>query len=91
MELISQRVVRGLEIKPKRRRYKGSNLRTSSSYDLNNVDPASTSKQTSVLLDPSVNWKKWGTKVAETKSWAGDVKKIFRDGQVRAVHMPPDS
>lgn len=78
MELISQRVARGLAVKPKRRKRKtpfGSRVNLSVEESLerrrqnNGADDSAES---------SVDWNKWGDRVVRTKAWAGDVKQVFK-------------
>ncbi|KAL4243508.1 GRAM domain-containing protein 4 [Abortiporus biennis] len=74
MELISQRVARGLDVKPKPRR------KTSES-SLNDTPGGVETTSRGSVADISVDWKKWGQRAAHTKSWTKDVKSIFKDGQ----------
>jgi len=83
MELISQRVARGLEIKPRTRR----SVSSPREQDSDALSTQSREREGSIRSvdsgksDTSVDWKKWGDRVASTKARTGDVKKMFQDGQ----------
>ena len=79
MELISQRVARGLPVKAKRRRHG----KQSSKSSLLETEGAGAHGSSS-----SVDWKKFGERIATTKEKAGDLKEIFRDGQVSTLIVP---
>ncbi|KAI0669870.1 hypothetical protein C8Q78DRAFT_1079782 [Trametes maxima] len=74
MELISQRVARGLPVRPKRRKHRrhSSDLSVTQSNSGGNVHASESS---------SVDWNKWGDRLASTKERTGEIKKIFKDGQ----------
>ena len=71
MELISQRVARGLPIKARRKRP------GIQSFD-SNMSEAEDGQGSS----SSVDWKRVGERIASTKEMASDVKGLFREGQV---------
>ncbi|KAI0639428.1 hypothetical protein C8Q77DRAFT_1046741 [Trametes polyzona] len=73
MDLISQRVARGLPVRPKRR----GRRRHSSDASIAGVAAQSERGHHS----SSIDWNKWGDRLATTKERAGEIKKIFRDGQ----------
>ncbi|EJF66720.1 hypothetical protein DICSQDRAFT_164561 [Dichomitus squalens LYAD-421 SS1] len=75
MELISQRVARGLPVKARRKRFG----RQSSKSSLFEAESALGHGSSS-----SVDWKKVGERIATTKEMAGDLKGIFRDGQANS-------
>ncbi|RPD62914.1 hypothetical protein L227DRAFT_572779 [Lentinus tigrinus ALCF2SS1-6] len=70
MELISQRVARGLPVRPKRGKKTG---RGSSEANVQQEEQKGESS--------SVDWNKWGGRIASTKERAGDLKQMFQDGQ----------
>jgi GRAM domain-containing protein 4 len=77
MELISQRVARGLPVHPRRRKRQtpfGSRINPSVEESLENRR-RNVSRSNSV--DKHVDWNKWGDRVVRTKAWAGDVKQVF--------------
>ncbi|CDO71588.1 hypothetical protein BN946_scf184911.g58 [Trametes cinnabarina] len=76
MDLISQRVARGLPVRPKRRKVKKS--RHSSDLD---VAGAAEHHEEEHSTSSSVNWNKWGDRLAFTKDRTSDFRNIFRDGQ----------
>ncbi|KZT02693.1 uncharacterized protein LAESUDRAFT_729938 [Laetiporus sulphureus 93-53] len=84
MELISQRVARGLEIKPKKSRPKATPKQTldsgSASPDADGIE-LSTQSVGSSSSSTSVDWKKWGDRVATTKATTDEVKNMFKNGQ----------
>ncbi|KAI0724581.1 hypothetical protein C8T65DRAFT_626972 [Cerioporus squamosus] len=73
MELISQRVARGLPVRPKRKR----KARRGSSETI----VLQTEQQDGKGESSSVDWNKWGGRITSTKEKAGELKDIFRDGQ----------
>ncbi|KAF9478527.1 hypothetical protein BDN70DRAFT_879870 [Pholiota conissans] len=88
MELISQRVAAGLDTKPARSRKNHANSDSVESLDnLPNRTEGSSSQSSKVT---SIDWKKWGDRVAFGKSAIGDIKRL-RPGKVWAVHevWPP--
>lgn len=78
MDLISQRVARGEDINPKRRRYK--------SYHEEGADNLGVQKAAE-NSSPGLDWKKWGERAANTKAWTQDVRNIFKDGQVGLIFL----
>lgn len=86
MELISQRVARGLEIKPRSHRAKsGSAIDTDTKSDIIQTGEGPAKAAGSVGLSTSVDWKKWGNRIVDTKARSHEVKKLFKDGQVSFV------
>ncbi|OBZ78941.1 hypothetical protein A0H81_01105 [Grifola frondosa] len=79
MELISQRVARGLDVKPKPRK----NRSRPSVSELGASGAAGTEERQAKEegSSTSINWKKWGERITSTKERTGDLKKIFQDGQ----------
>ena len=81
MELISQRVARGLPVKPKRRRHRFGHKSTGSGGD--SAGSIHTSEHGGEHgASSSIDWNKWGDRITETKERASELKQIFRDGQV---------
>ena len=77
MDLISQRVARGLPVKAKRRRHgHKSSGGGSAGGSLLSAEGGTSS---------SVDWNKWGERVTETKERVSEIKQIFQGGQVRAL------
>ncbi|KAI0651883.1 hypothetical protein C8Q79DRAFT_63725 [Trametes meyenii] len=74
MDLISQRVARGLPVRPKRRRHRHRSPETTG-FPSQRGDRAHKSESS------SVDWNKWGDRLASTKERTGEIKKIFEDGQ----------
>ncbi|KAL7285330.1 hypothetical protein ACG7TL_000425 [Trametes sanguinea] len=77
MDLISQRVARGLPVRPKRRKVQrrhSPSLGVAIAADSEHHDDE---RSTST----SVNWNKWGDRLAFTKDRTGDLRNVFRDGQ----------
>ncbi|KAI0363910.1 hypothetical protein BV20DRAFT_65419 [Pilatotrama ljubarskyi] len=74
MDLISQRVARGLPVRPKRRKARRG---TSDSVNVAGAEKndAEGSKSS------SVDWNKFGDRLASTKERTGELRKILRDGQ----------
>ncbi|KAI8995656.1 hypothetical protein BD414DRAFT_456718 [Trametes punicea] len=75
MDLISQRVARGLPVRPKRRK---ARRRLS---DPGVVSTAEHRDYEQNGVSSSINWKKWGGRLASTKERTGELKKLFQDGQ----------
>ncbi|GJE86136.1 hypothetical protein PsYK624_022160 [Phanerochaete sordida] len=81
MELISQRVARGLPIKPRRKK-----KRTPFGSRVDVVDRASLmGLKTADDEDRGVDWDKWGGRVVHAKVWAGDVKQVFKGGNWKSL------
>ncbi|CCL99539.1 uncharacterized protein FIBRA_01557 [Fibroporia radiculosa] len=78
MELISQRVALGLDIKPRRSSKDDNQFGDSEISSLRGEESQGSSQAGS---SSAVDWKKWGNRVAATKSHTGNVKKMFQDGQ----------
>ncbi|PCH33659.1 hypothetical protein WOLCODRAFT_160244 [Wolfiporia cocos MD-104 SS10] len=80
MELISQRVARGLEIKPRRRK-------AATRHDSDDSSTTSEGHESSIasigsaLSNTSVDWKKWGDRVATTQTVTREVKQRLQGGQ----------
>ncbi|KAI0756961.1 hypothetical protein C8Q80DRAFT_68381 [Daedaleopsis nitida] len=71
MDLISQRVARGLPVRPKRRRH---GVRSDDEVSAREGGGQESSSS-------SVDWNKWGGRLASTKERAGEVKQMLQDGQ----------
>ncbi|KAI0361586.1 hypothetical protein OH77DRAFT_444853 [Trametes cingulata] len=74
MDLISQRVARGLPVRPKRRK-----VRRGSSDTVNVTEAEKESHERS--KSSSIDWNKVGDRLASTKERAGEIRKTLRDGQ----------
>ncbi|KAF9270205.1 hypothetical protein L218DRAFT_20081 [Marasmius fiardii PR-910] len=76
MELISQRIDAGLDIKPRHRRHKWKS-KSKSEHVLegtNRWHPLEPMNESDT--DKNINWKKWGERAAIGKAWAVDKKLI---------------
>ncbi|KAJ7293566.1 hypothetical protein C8J57DRAFT_1269369 [Mycena rebaudengoi] len=76
MELISQRVAAGLDVRPvgsTRVKNRGQQGASAESSDIK--------RQERQKQDKDVDWKKWGERAALGMSWAEDGKRIFTAGQ----------
>ena len=83
MELISQRVARGLDIEPKRRKYRHNKDSSRSESDPSERGSISDSTgQGGGSGGTPVNWQKLSERAAKPKAWASQVKGVFKDGQV---------
>ncbi|KAF4623750.1 hypothetical protein D9613_001796 [Agrocybe pediades] len=90
MELISQRVAAGLEVNPTKQK-KAQGRPCSSSESLALDSPSSkTQKNQSRSRDNSVDWKKWGSRLAMGKSAASELRRL-KPGSAWPVHevWPP--
>lgn len=85
MELISQRVAAGLQVKPNRP------LKVRKKQELSDNVENSTSAQkhkggVSQENDSSIDWKKWGDRVAIGKFAINDIKRLRPRKPVRLLH-----
>ena len=85
MELISQRIAKGLPIKPKRRKRK-SHVGSQDDFtgSSSQRDDSNTARERSSTED-SLDWEKWGERVDKTKAWAGQVKSALKDGNWKSA------
>lgn len=74
MELISQRVAAGLDTRPTRSQKKHLNSDSVESFD--SVSKDTKGSLSSSSKDKSIDWKKWGDRVAIGKSAIGDIKRL---------------
>ena len=85
MELISQRVARGLDVKPKTRRAResGTSAHESDRFSLRTIagDARSIRSFGSSESASSGKWQKFASHVDTSKSIAKDAKKLLKDGQ----------
>ncbi|KAI0076095.1 hypothetical protein K474DRAFT_1598700 [Panus rudis PR-1116 ss-1] len=88
MEIISQRVARGLPIKPKHRRPKRRDPSEESERTTENAQPASTTEiiRDHLLGERSVDWKKWGERAADAKAWTQNVKGSLQGGKWKSIN-----
>ncbi|KDR84978.1 hypothetical protein GALMADRAFT_233502 [Galerina marginata CBS 339.88] len=89
MDLISQRVAAGLEVEPSKPSKQSKRHKSSDSIET----PDSNSKHmsnSSQSREGSIDWKKWGDRVAVGKSAINDIKRL-RPGKAWPVHevWPP--
>ncbi|KAL6309947.1 hypothetical protein BKA93DRAFT_722328 [Sparassis latifolia] len=80
MDLISQRVARGLDVKPKRRE-SGRNSPDRASISTAGETEDGERSVNSSGVHTSVNWRKWGDRVVTTKERTSDLKRLFQGGQ----------
>ena len=84
MELISQRVARGLDVKPKKRRTKSGTPSQESdrfSFRTSAGDARSMRSFGSSESSSSGKWQKFANHVDTSKNIAKDAKKLLKDGQ----------
>lgn len=81
MELISQRVAAGLDVRPARlpKAKRRDQKEQDREGDVETVQSAA--KQP----EKDIDWKKWGERAVVGMNWAEDGKRIFTAGQVCAV------
>ncbi|KAI0825106.1 hypothetical protein BC628DRAFT_1419471 [Trametes gibbosa] len=75
MDLISQRVARGLPVRPKRRRHRHA------PSDAGIARTAIAADEEPEQRSTSVDWNKWGDRFVSTKERSGEIKNILKDGQ----------
>ncbi|KAJ6575102.1 hypothetical protein B0H19DRAFT_1127173 [Mycena capillaripes] len=78
MELISQRVAAGLDVRPVRPQKAKARDKKERDGGVAENDAA---QQQSQKKDKDVDWKKWGERAAVGMTWAEDGKRIFTAGQ----------
>ncbi|KAG2154833.1 hypothetical protein DEU56DRAFT_770676 [Suillus clintonianus] len=88
IEIITQRIARGEEIKPPRKP-RSSSARANSA---NEADPlaipsSDTSSKGQMQPNDGVDWKKWGARVAQGKSLLSEGKQRISSGQVNTVGL----
>ncbi|KAH9950357.1 hypothetical protein B0H21DRAFT_785156 [Amylocystis lapponica] len=81
MELISQRVARGLDVKPKRGMFRHDSEDSIPSSSMGSGKQSITVQPVSTKSLGPVNWKKWGERAAATKARTSEVKTMLGDGQ----------
>lgn len=79
MELISQRVAAGLDVRPSR--LPRAKQRDQKGQDDGEPEPDTVERQAAQKQDKDVNWKKWGERAAVGMTWAEDGKRLFTAGQ----------
>ncbi|KAJ7487588.1 hypothetical protein B0H11DRAFT_1805241 [Mycena galericulata] len=79
MELISQRVAAGLDVRPAR--WSRNKHREKKEQEGGMAESEVVQRQGSQMKDKDVNWKKWGERAAVGMTWAEDGKRIFTAGQ----------
>lgn len=88
IEIITQRIARGEEIKPPRK-HRSSSARANGAYeaDLSAILTPDTSSRSQMQADDGVNWKKWASRVAHGKSLLSEGKQRLASGQVNTVGL----
>lgn len=76
MDLISQRVASGLDVKP-------TALRKLKTTKTQNIETGEEGAIKSSRDGKPVDWKKWGDRAAIGKAWADDSKRLFTGNEVR--------
>ncbi|PPQ80817.1 hypothetical protein CVT25_001942 [Psilocybe cyanescens] len=89
MELISQRVAAGLPINPTKSSKNSKKQQSTDSLEVPN-DPSKSKSDRSRSRDNSIDWKKWGDRVAIGKSVINDMRRL-KPGKAWPVHesWPP--
>jgi len=80
MELISQRVAAGLDVRPTRSQ-RNKPTTDKKEQDGDGAKPDDLQPKGSTKKDKDVDWKKWGERAAVGMTWAEDGKRIFTAGQ----------
>lgn len=88
IEIITQRIARGEEIKPPRK-HRSSSARANGT---NEADPSAipapnTSSGSQMQANDGVDWKKWASRVAHGKSLLSEGKQRLASGQVNTVGL----
>lgn len=88
IEIITQRIARGEEIKPPRRpRSSRAHANSANEADLSAIPSPDTSFRSQVQTNDGVDWKKWGSRVAHGKSLLSEGKQRLSSGQVNTVGL----
>ncbi|KAG0708846.1 hypothetical protein DFH29DRAFT_1035823 [Suillus ampliporus] len=85
IEIITQRIARGEEIKPPSSRKPRSN--DANEADLSATRSSDTSSRSNMQTRDGVDWKKWGARVAQSKSLLSEGKQLLFPGEVRSVSL----
>jgi hypothetical protein len=87
IEIITQRIAKGEEIKPPRKP-RSSSANSANEADLSATPSPDTSFRSQVQnLNDGVDWKKWGSRVAHGKSLLSEGKQRLSSGQVNTVGL----
>lgn len=89
IEIITQRIARGEEIKPPRKpRSSSARANSPNEADLSAILSPDTSSRSQVQSsNDGVDWKKWGSRVAHGKSLLSEGKQRISSGQVNTVGL----
>lgn len=89
IEIITQRIARGEEIKPPRKpRSSSARANSPNEADLSAILSPDTSSRSQVQSsNDGVDWKKWGSRVAHGKSLLSEGKQRLSSGQVNTVGL----
>ncbi|KAL0951211.1 hypothetical protein HGRIS_007934 [Hohenbuehelia grisea] len=87
MELISQRVASGLDVTPKKRRGLKTKKPAPPSQNTSATDLSQDVSTDATPDDRSVNWKKWGDKLATGKALIDDGRRLVMGGNV-SISLP---
>lgn len=88
IEIITQRIARGEEIKPPRKaRSASARANSANEADFSSISSPDTSSRTQMQTNDGVDWKKWGSRVAHGKSLLSEGKQRLSSGQVNTVGL----
>jgi hypothetical protein len=88
IEIITQRIARGEEIKPLRKpRSSSARANSANEADLSAISSPDTSSRNQMQTNDGVDWKKWGSRVAHGKLLLSEGKQRLSSGQVNTVGL----
>lgn len=88
IEIITQRIARGEEIKPPRKpRSSSARGNSANEGDLSAILSPDTSSRSQMQTNDGVDWKKWGSRVAHGKLLLSEGKQRLSSGQVNTVGL----
>lgn len=88
IEIITQRIARGEEIKPLRKpRSSSARANSANEADLSAISSPDTSSRNQMQTNDGVDWKKWGSRVAHGKLLLSEGKQRLSSRQVNTVGL----
>ncbi|KAG1825922.1 uncharacterized protein BJ212DRAFT_1443943 [Suillus subaureus] len=88
IEIITQRIARGEEIKPPRKpRSLSARANSANDGDLSEIPSPDASSRSQMQTNDGVDWKKWGSRVAHGKLLLSEGKQRLSSGQVNTVGL----
>ncbi|KAG1899244.1 uncharacterized protein F5891DRAFT_422392 [Suillus fuscotomentosus] len=88
IEIITQRIARGEEIKPPRKPHSSSpRANSTNEADLSAISTPDASSRSQMQTNDGVDWKKWGSRIAHGKSLLSEGKQRFSSGQVNTIGL----